>query len=159
MENEIVVPINWQALLRVLQSHARNHSYFVANSELVNATSAMTSLHGMSPTSRNLSLLLRLLTHLCIQLKSPEATTVTRILLLHWSTDLLLTCKPCTAQLSQAAVFQQFLAAIVHFCSMDVADHAESSRAVKALLEVIFDLPDILLDVSQVSIYLTEFFF
>ena len=136
----------------MLQSHARNHNYFVANSELVNVTSAMKSLHGMSPTSRNLSLLLRLLTQLCVQLKAVEAVAVTRILLLHWSTDLLLTCKPCTVQLSQAVIFQQFLVAVVHFCSVDVADHAESSRAVKALLEVVFDLPDILLDVSRTLI-------
>ena len=100
--------------------HAKNHSYFVANSELVNASSGMKSLHSISPTSRNLSVLLRLLTNLCSELKDCRAETVTKILVLQWSTDLVTTCKPCTSQLSKAQVFKLFILLPGHFLTYNL---------------------------------------
>ena len=45
-------------------------------------------------------------------------------------------------------MFEQFLSTVVEFCALDVGDDAPWSVAVRAMLQVVLDLPDILLNVS-----------
>ncbi|EFX69271.1 hypothetical protein DAPPUDRAFT_228726, partial [Daphnia pulex] len=131
-------------ILRVLHCHAKSHSHFVANScLLVNAASGSKSLHGcISPTSGNLSLILNLLTDLCLEFSRISTCEASKILLLQWSGQLLDTCKPCTSQLNQSELFQRFLSSVVGFCESTSAHHP---FAVELLLSSLLDLPEITL--------------
>jgi len=130
----------------VLYCHAKSHSHFVANScLLVNAASGSKNLHGcVSPTSGNLSLILNLLTDLCLELSRISTCEASKILLLQWSGQLLDTCKPCTSQLNQSELFQRFLSSVVGLCESTSARHP---FAVEVLLSSFLDLPEITLKV------------
>ncbi len=135
-----------QGILRVLHSHAKSHTHFVANScLLVNAASGNKNLHGcISPTSGNLSLILSLLTDLCTELNVTSTCEASKILLLQWSGQLLDTCKPCTSQLNQSELFQRFLSSVVDFCGSASIRHP---FAVESVLSSLLDLPEITLKV------------
>jgi hypothetical protein len=115
----------------------------------VNAASGSKNLHGcISPTSGNLSLILNLLTDLCLELSRISTCEASKILLLQWSGQLLETCKPCTSQLNQSELFQRFLSSVVGFCESTSAHHP---FAVELLLSSLLDLPDITLKVNTSS--------
>ena len=126
----------------MLHGHAKSHSHFVANScLLMNAASGNKNLHGcVSPTSGNLSLILTLLTDLCLELSRTSTCESSKILLLQWSGQLLETCKPCTSQLNQSELFQHFLASVVKFCD---STSAHQPFAVESVISCLLDLPDI----------------
>lgn len=131
----------------MLHSHARSHGHFVANScLLVNAASGNKNMHGcLSPTSGNLSLILNLLTDLCLELNGMTTCEASKILLLQWSGLLLETCKPCTSQLNQSELFQRFLSSVVTFCESASIRHP---FAVQPVLSSLLDLPEITLKVD-----------
>ena len=140
-------------MLKVVHGHAKSSGFFVANSCLLSS-----SLHGCtSPTSGNLSKILTLLTSLCLELgrtscnNSGDLGTVTedsgaKVLLMQWISQLLDTCKPCTAQLNQSEIFQRFLESAVELCT------SVPSHAVETVLSALLDLPEITLKVIRLLI-------
>ena len=67
-----------------------------------------------------------------------------KILILHWSGQLLDTCKPCTSQLNQSELFQRFISSVVGFCATASARHP---FAVESVLSSLLDLPEMTLSV------------
>ena len=134
-------------MLRVLHGHSKSHSHFVANSCLLGGQSK--NLHGCtSPTSGNLSLILSLLSDLCVQLGDSSAkvagssSSSAQELLLQWICQLLDTCKPCTTQLNTSDIFQRFLTCVVTFCCAS-ASARRYQLPVHSVLSALLDLPDV----------------
>lgn len=144
----------------MLYSHSKSHGHFVANSSLVNTSCGGKSLHGVSPTSGNLSSILSLLSDICIELNA-RSLSLLKLLLLQWASELLIACKPCTTQLSRSDLFQRFLVAVARFATLDTANQQTLALATRSLLTSLLDLPDIMLQVTifnkRISLSLSDF--
>lgn len=140
-------------MLRVVYSHSKSHGHFVANSCLLaTATGGSVNFHGAnSPTSGNLSHILKLLTDLCTVLgdssEVSKSTSAARGLLLQWIGHLLETCKPCTPQLSLSEVFQRFLLSVVTFCNLSASSRTQ--LPLDSVLSALLDLPVITIKVKS----------